>query len=54
MFSRDFARSLCIQVHPTVDLALDFHKFFLCLCFSLEMVNYDLGQKIGQKLHETP
>ena len=35
MFSRDFARSPYIQVHPTVDLALNFHKKIPLYCPSL-------------------
>ena len=30
MFSRDFARGPTWPVHPTVDLALNFHKKTLC------------------------
>ena len=32
MFSRDFARSPYIQVHPTVDLALNFNKKIPLYC----------------------
>ena len=35
MFSRDFARSPYIQVPPTVDLALNFHKKISLYCPSL-------------------